>query len=384
MKTVLRKKQQGMSTLVVSIALLLMTTMAVIFSANVSVMERKIAANDFRASQALLSAQAGIDIVLANISKFGLNNSATPPTYLNGEKTVNYNDGTSSKTSGYYAISIDKTLPDYPDIITVVSTGYSNDKAAKASVKQKLTFAPVMRTDSFNYIDVAPIIVDGVVSGSIDSNTVEINTDNIFRSDASGGAMLQAWSNRGITNSGTTTPGTTAPSVIDNSTAVNYNNSTPPLNRFFLQSVRDPNNTGTNTDLGVKQISTRSKCTSCTNPAAFLAANQPESKLHYLEGNITLNGLTIGSATYPVILVVDLTNNENFTLTNTTINGLLLVKGTWDNNNQSATINGAIVVEGGNMLQGNNLTVNYSSDVYNNLSQVGLYTRTPGSWNDVN
>jgi len=390
MKKILRNKinrnnQQGMSTLVISIALLIMTTMAIVFSANIGVMERKVSSNDFRASQAQLAAQAGIDIALSDLSQFELNSPVAPYTINGtnittiGDQAITYNDGTNAVNSGFYNITIDTTLPNFPDQITIVSEGKSNDKSASAKVTQQMIFASPLSglaSDSNSILQKAVLIVDGSAS---------INADNIDNGLVPNNTKLKVWASGSVTNSGADE---TKATLIGNNDYVNPGNTNPPLNHIFLASLRDPKNGGSNTDQGVKHISIRNKCTSpCENPTDLTetATQKPQSKLHYLEGDVTLNGITIGSTTYPVVIIADLSSGGSLTLkNNTVINGLLLIKGNWNNTNNSTTINGAVIIENGNLSNANNVSINYSTDVYNNLDQVGIYTRIPGGWSDIN
>lgn len=372
--------QQGMSTLVVSIALLIMTTMAVIFSANVGIMEKKITANDYRASQALMSAQAGIDLALANISKYGLATPVAP--YMqsgnfiitNGDQPITYDDGTTTKTTGYYNISIDTTLANFPDKVTIVSEGKSVDLSASTKITQHFAFASAIRDPGTNkFLDTAVVIVNG---------NAEVTETRINNVDGGNSLPQKVWASNQINGS----LNSTDTGLIANSGNITYGG-VPPLSRLFIGSMRDPGNTGTINDKGVKYMSVRTKCTSaCTNPTALqdTSNNKPQSKMHYLEGDVTIKNLTIGSTSYPVILVVDLTSGGSFSLQNSTINGVLLVKGNWDNASKSSTINGSIVVESGDLLGGDKLNVNYSKSVFDNLAQVGSYTRIPGSWSDIN
>ncbi|MDX1811281.1 MAG: hypothetical protein R3240_04995, partial [Gammaproteobacteria bacterium] len=163
---------------------------------------------------------------------------------------------------------------------------------------------------------------------------------------------------------------------------------TQPLDNLFLNTMRKPGSS--KNDKGIKYISSRTKCTStCTNPNGLsnTSTTKPYSKMQYVEGKVVLDGVTLGSAAYPVVVVVDLANSGTFQMkNNATIYGLLLVKsagGTWNNSSNNATVYGAVVVENGN-INATGLNVRYDKEVYDNLNRVGVYTRVPGSWSDLN
>ena len=167
----LKKFQQGAATLITSIALLTLVTMAVIVAANVGIMETKTTANEYRAMQAQLSAQAGIDYALANISQFDLGNpgSSTIPNYSNSsanidaiaETPVYYQESGTNQTAGYYTLSIDKTST---NTLKITSTGQSQDKSATSKLVQKLEFADAFAApynSSDNFLLAAPVIISG-------------------------------------------------------------------------------------------------------------------------------------------------------------------------------------------------------------------------------
>ncbi len=368
------KKQHGITTITISIILLIMMTMAVVFSANVGIMEQKISSNEVRTTEALLSAQAGVDFALSTLSQYDLTTPSSP-FVINGnlftttnDQAINYNDGSTTKSTGSYSISIDTTLPSYPDELTIVSQGKSSDLSASVTITQKALFASPMR----NRIEDNDFILNKavlIVNGNTDIDSRLINREENPPTTPSIGTTLQVWASGTITNIAPSDP---ASALFSGSAEL-----TQPFDYVFLNSMRQ------NADQGLKHISNRTKCAvACNNPSAL--TNTPNSKMHYLEGNVTLNGLTIGSAEYPVIIIADLTNGDTLQISNTTINGLLLVNGSWDNNNYTATINGAVVVNGGNLTQGEYISINYSEQIYNNLDRVGIYTRSPGSWNDIN
>ena len=98
--------------------------------------------------------------------------------------------------------------------------------------------------------------------------------------------------------------------------------------------------------------------------------------------------MTIGTAANPVFIIVDLGTAAALTIkNNVTINGILFVMGDWDNTDAgtgiggTAFINGIIVVDG-NLTHGEGLTITYDTNVLDNMSRVGIYTRLPGSWTD--
>lgn len=373
------KFQRGAATLVTAIALLILVTMAVMFSANVGIMETKTTANEYRALQAQLSAQAGIDFALANLSTFDLqepaNSSITNFSEIDANSVqitttpVNF-DATIS--TGTYEVTIDKT-----DLSTleITSTGYSGDGSANSVLKQKLEFAPALPPDIENFMQ-APVIA---------SDNVEIKLSNINQGTLP--AIVLAGGE--VTGSGVNTYSATdnRPQIGQKIFSFEDTTTNNPHGKMFAV---DKSN--------LKQMSRKKDCsTGCnsTVTTSVLSGDIGKAKVHYLEGgDVTISDTTLGHPDYPVIIYVDLTNGGSLTLgnststNNTTINGILFVDegagNSWNNNNYQATINGYVVVNG-KIVNGEGLHVNYNSTVHNNLKdKVGVYTRLPGSWSDIN
>ena len=111
-----KKRQLGAATLLTSTVMLILITMVVMLSANMGVMETKTTSNEYRALQASLSAQAGIDFALAILSQNDLTNPTAPLVSVNASKAainktaVTYNDGSTTQQTGSYTVSIDKVI----------------------------------------------------------------------------------------------------------------------------------------------------------------------------------------------------------------------------------------------------------------------------------
>jgi len=348
--------QKGSTTMFASVATLMLVSMVTVMNANVSIMETKTSANEYRTLQALLSAQAGIDYVLANYGKNDLADLA--------EMELKVPNGDNLVTAGFYTITVDKTDINKP-IIT--SNGLSADRSAKKELVQQFIFSSALRNDSSNYI-AAPVIT---------SNNANIDHTRLTQ----GTAPARVWSGGVIT-------GDKIPSQLSGNNADDYElrllgsklfQNDPlaesPMSKLFTVQMRSDDY------LGLKHQSNYMECTPrCTNPSE-LTTDSAYAKLHYIDGKLTLNNVTVGSSAFPVILVIDINNDDDLVLRNSTIYGLVIVMDTWDSNDNDTTINGSIIVDG-NLLQGNDLTVNYDLTVFNNLSTVGTYTRIPGSWTD--
>jgi len=364
----LNRLQHGATTIMVSAVLLMLVTMVTVMNANISVMETKTSSNEYRSLQALLSAQAGIDFALSSLSFKDL--EPIPETML----TYNKND--TEITTGYYSVSIaEDPNPVYQNQLTITSTGQSADKTATKILTQRLIFSTVLRNDSTAYLN-APLITSG--NANIDHTRID-----------NGKAPARVWSGGVITPK---SPGLLAgngadPTALRKLASKLYEGdplTNNPMNILFSAQMR------ANDNQGIKHMSIFHDCQidACTNPAG-LTSTSGFSKIHYVKGGLTLNGVTTGAAidadaghpARPVFIIVDLSDGGSLVLNDTTIHGILLVLGDVDINNKSSTINGIFITDG-NVIKGNKLTLNFDSDVLDRMSAVGVYTRLPGSWTD--
>jgi len=123
-----------------------------------------------------------------------------------------------------------------------------------------------------------------------------------------------------------------------------------------------------------------------------------QSGLIWVDGSLNLSGnAEIGDGgtaaidrtdSKPAILVVsykDLPNgtrvNANLSIKNATINGLVYVRGDWNNGNGNGTINGAMMATGNLTLTGS-LVANEEPWLMDNLKIYGSYARVAGTWAD--
>ena len=145
-----------------------------------------------------------------------------------------------------------------------------------------------------------------------------------------------------------------------------------------------------------KQMARQNSCSGGCNATTMnssMGGNMGKTRVSYASGgNVTISNTTIGSETYPALVYIDISNGETFNLgdsaNDTTIYGVLYVEtgsstGTWNNNNLHAKVVGSVIVNG-NLTNGKYIMVAPTLNTYNNLSKVGVYTRLPGSWTDVN
>lgn len=154
-----------MSTLVVVLLLLFVATMVTLYTANTSIREQQVSANQYRADQALSAANLGLDYAQAYYTKFsGPDQDAdgiidfpgctitancdltVPAGILSGSgqtvsARVTFTDGDSAVDRNGDGIFTNDAL-DYPH--TVTSVGYSDDLSATRTIQITLNFSGII------------------------------------------------------------------------------------------------------------------------------------------------------------------------------------------------------------------------------------------------
>ena len=291
------KRQRGVATLSTALILLLAITLMTFSAARVGVVEQQIAANDYRAKQALHAAEGGLERAVYN------SNAVTP--VLN----TTYTDvlpGSTSKTPPcdvpgicYSYVYTSALAATSRNLLRVTATGYSDDGSARKTVVQYIKKYSVLRG-----LPSDPVRTAG--SYRSDSNAIDIINNIKPNTIVAGGSVdtggktitsVNGVAGAGIV-AGSTTPGITG--------AAN----TAAEQEIFFQSVFDTSSA---------EVKSASLLIDCSGPCSAVANTgttrsgptitnygTPQSSLIWVKGNTTINSNTvIGSPTNPVLLVVD-------------------------------------------------------------------------------
>ncbi|KAF0190781.1 MAG: hypothetical protein FD165_2450 [Gammaproteobacteria bacterium] len=360
-------RQRGSATLVVSVALLLAITVMVFFTARTSLLEQRIASNDYRGQQAFEAAEAGLEYAIGRMN-------ATSPVLLNSAATFadagfDCNPSTTPITAdcliatplvggATFKVSLTKLDANFIDV-RITSKGYSDDQSAMREITMQVSRVPLVGNPP-----PYPLVT---------RKKVELNGAANVTHPPSGPTDKCIWS------------GETAlapPSGCQtNQNDANLKNATEDgfFTNFFL--------------LSKTRVKSRSQVIDWTSNGGTNYSTKLDEAYAASARIIWINGEDndvvidnshgdLGTAGDPVILII-----EKFTaLTirdNVTVNGLVYIAGDWDNGIQTATINGIALVEGDVKLDG--FLINYDTDaagVINRLPNVGDYARIPGSWRD--
>lgn len=360
------KHQQGISILILTITLLLVSTLFILFSAHFSMLQQKIANNFYANQQAFAAAQAGIE---AAIPYFEANYSAITNNQNGGYLQPYNNSSTQNVTlanGSNYSFTFSNPIINNFQFITITATGINADGSASRVLSQQIY------AYSTGAVPNNTLIIQGNVTlqNSAALNNTQTNSNII----AGGTISLQD-------NAQTTTSAGIASTAAGLSTDIAQNNTTisDMLSNDFFNAV-----------LGVNESTLQSK-------ANYSYTNANNTSYNFLNGvtgviiwiNQTANTATInsstviGSAAQPVILVI----NGNLVISDfATIYGLVfnLRPSNTAMISSSATINGAFASTA-NLQLSNSAIINYNPYILYNLPSTGAapnYAKLLGSWKD--
>lgn len=420
-------KQRG-ATLVVTLVLVALLSILAIYGVGISVMDQRASANEYRAEEAGLAADAGIDQAIAYLKANSTavsgwswvdctNTTATPcGAILPDTDRVNWkqvevpaSELTLPYTSGIrlFLLTPNSGAQEHY-LFNIVAEGKSADGASTNVSKQGAYFYPVV----IGEVD-APMMAAGAISFN-GNYSVVVNPNG-----AGTGVPLSAWSGSDIsigtgspvtchlddflsTSSTYTTQTDTSGNTltmcascvcpagsalssssagegidildVDGHTGANRDTTTFPSDMFaYLFGVP------TADYIQVKQMAT--VISDCTG------LNTTSAGLYWVTGNCTISG-NIGSFANPVLLIVqgDISMNAN-----NYVMGVMFAFSTDPTATLSVTLNGGPTLYGGIMTNANislpvgTFKMRYDADVItnlkNNLSGRGL-AKVPGSWAD--
>lgn len=420
-------KQRG-ATLVVTLVLVALLSILAIYGVGISVMDQRASANEYRAEEAGLAADAGIDQAIAYlkanrtaVSGWAWDNCVASDTAVpcgtvpsadrtNWKKiTVPSSEITQPYTSGIVLYLLTPNSGAQEEFLfNIVAEGKSADGASTNVSRQGAYFYPVV----IGEID-APMMAAGAIGFNGNYNVV-VNPNG-----AGTGVPLSAWSGSDITI-GTGSPVTchlddflSTSSTYTTQTDTSGNTLTlcasctcPASAALSSNSIGEgidildvDGHVGANRDtttfpgdmfeylfgvptadyIQVKQMAT--VISDCTG------LNTTSAGLYWVTGNCTIPG-NVGSFANPVLLIVqgDISMNAN-----NYVMGVMFAFSTNPAATLSVTLNGGPTLYGGIMTNANislpvgtfkmRYDANVISNLKNNLSGRGL-SKVPGSWAD--
>lgn len=380
------RTQRGAATLVTSLILLLAITLMTFSSARVVVVEQRIAANDYRAKQALHASQAALERAVYNSNLAAPSLGTVNTGVLPGSTSITAPCTVAGICYRYVYASV--LTPVNTALLSITATGWSDDGSATKTVVQ---YIKKYSLPSFT----AP-------NGPVQSGSNYSSTSNAIEiTNSETGTVIEAF---GTLDTGgkevayiTLDDGTTVPATVENgglapnasTTGVEGTVDSTAEGEAYFQSIFGASK------YEIRNLSLPVACSgpcnsSLVNNGVVKSGNNitsygtPISPYIWVTGDTTINADTvIGSPTNPVVLIVDggLTINGGATIhgfiysTGSTTNPDTVLSGT-------ANIVGAVASEG-NLNSAGNLTIDFSSfDNSGGGSGPEFYVKVPGTWID--
>lgn len=376
------KAQRGVATLSTALILLLAITLMTFSAARVSVVEQKIAANDYRAKQALHAAEGAIEVAVYN------SNVITPAlnTTYTGVLPVSTATTAPCTAAGicysYVYTSVLGGSPASTTLLRVTATGYSDDGSASKSVVQyvklysplpRIPTSPVKGGGEYESESNSISIVNNITSTAIETqDEIDTHHKNVTSVNGVAGAGL-------VPNA--TTTGVTG---VVNTTAERdaFFNSVFGTSKADIQSLSLPATCSGNCNTQLGNTGTTLSGSTITNYGT------PQSSLLWVTGNTTLNSNTvIGSPTKPVVLVINGTLDIQG---GATVYGFIYVTGNVLDNKEgvAAELSGNTNVVGGIAAEEDLKFKGTVNVTYNQFTNGGgpagpdFYVKVPGTWID--
>lgn len=382
--------QSGAITLAVSLAILVLSTLVTFNVARAILMEQRITNNEVRAKQAFEAAEAGMTHAFTYLTDDPdrNNDGVVDPVFdANADGVGDTNTmaiGNASVTVSVTNVSADLTR------MRIISQGFSDDRSATRTISQNLVTLSALPNLPGN-----PIIARGAV---VISGSATVHNQEGHSTIWSGGDVDLGSNN----STSTEVPDMTSPSypacmdipgtcplarassrtlagvdVIENDSSLGALTAAEFFQNFFGMSPQRYRETMVTIDV----------------PAASApdAIHLAKNEVIWVEGNLSLNGRTMGCTTSvtgnnvcpvanrrPSILIV----NGNMTMNGTPhFYGLVFVMGNAVNSG-NVTIHGAAVIGGTANSSGGSFDIWYNSSILAGAGRAGISAGSAGTWKD--
>ena len=386
------RRQRGVLTLTVSLAILVLSTLVTFSVTKAILMEQKISNNELRARQAFEAAEAGMLAAMDYINNdpdVDGNGSIDPVFDTNADGTGDTNIaaiGTGSVTISTVDISADLDMTS----VRITAVGRSDDRSAMRTITQTLvTINPLPNAPQNPVVTRGSIIISGSATvhnpeghstiwsgGDVDlgsNNSTKTQVPDV--SDPDYPACMDSPMSCDLADS--SSRNLASVDVIENDSSLGALSSDDFFRNFF----------------GTTPATYRaSMVTVETTPADFNTdADLAKHEVIWVDGDTTIQGTTIGCTTSvsgnnvcptanqkPSIIIIN--GNASFTGT-PHIYGILFVTGTLSMSG-NATVHGAVVAAGATSNTGGSLDVWFNSSILAGTAMAGNSTGSAGTWKD--
>lgn len=362
-------KQYGLALLFTSIALLLIASMVTVYTINSIITEQRLLTKTYQSEQAFQAAEAGLNFGLAYLKQ----NSSAIVVNRGNNKIDGYTfpSGAITALSNGATYTVQYTTPitsNYQSLVLITATGTSSDGIATRHVSQLAQKKSYLAATSYwplTVLNQASLGGNTSVTNSTINDTIRSGSDTNLSGSASTSGTTTSSSRNNIRQD-----------IKSNDSTLAAGGNDGFFSTFFGVSRS-----------GLKNLA-QTVLTSSSNVNYSSTLNQKKNQIIWLEqsgGGITINSqTTIGSPTQPVIMVVNLINGASLKINGgADFYGLLYVIGDWSNSGGgNANFYGNVLVEGSFSSTGN-LSIAYDPSVISNLGNFGMFTKVPGSWQDL-
>lgn len=395
-----RRQQEGVVTLILAIVLLILTSLVAAYTGDAILFERKIAANEFRSSQAFEAAESGLSTALAYLGARGGadkdgDGAIDPVIDTDGDGIGNVNSDTYGDGSSV-TVTVTGAFPNFD----IVAVGVSDDRTATRTVRTIGTTADGLPNLPNNPVTArGEIIIDGsatihnpegastIWSGDeVDMGSNNATATNIADPNDAGYPSCMDYS---------MTCGTTRSSskvaigldVIDNDSSLANLTAAQMFENFFGISMANYRDSRVTLDVAAADANNLS--TNEAAPGIHLATGE----IIWVEGDTSLSNITTIGCTSPVTgggtcpasdldPSITIINGNLETDGTPTFYGLLYVVGDVILGGNNA-VHGALIIGGDAQSgAGGSLDIWYNSDVLNASRDNGPLAGGPGSWRD--
>lgn len=400
-----------MSTLFIVLILLLLSSLVVFYASRTAISEQRVSGNEIRTKQAYAAAEAGANDALAKFAVGGVDLTAiqTSTLYVSGQRPsyyqalycspAAYTGSTAPSCPKAHTTNISCTAPTTTETRTplIFACGWSDDDLAVIRILQKASGTPSTAGSI-----TSPVVTKGATNLLVGGASI-FNYFNDLTVWAGGDVPIQSNTGKTFIRDVSTDPAATS---ADTSTAYRTTGNSPACNNppAHYTCSTDGNNLGPDaiindtalSSLTSDQFFTQFMGSSPTtyrdrtatykvdlnntltgeDSTSINSISGKQDAVIWVEGNASNLPTTIGSATHPVVLVV----NGNLDLgSNATIYGLVFVTGAVSGNG-SPTIYGAMIA--GSATTSGNPKIIFDPAVLAATTRLGTGANVPGGWRD--
>jgi len=358
MNNIIFLRERGATTLLLTTILLMTASMIIIFAASYSMMQQKIASNQYQSNQAYEAAEAGLEYGIVYLQKNSATILANPNNgYIQAYSDSNITNVTLANNNKFSIVYSNPIAYNYK-IIQLVCTGTNSDGTSTKVISQGVAVQGLTTPPSL------PSTLKGNVTLSDYADISNYTAVSSAPTISSGGSVV-------LTGNATT-------STWNGGSSVGNIRSDIQQNVSMLTNI-------TNADLFAQYFSVTSNAmkkyvTNFYTTNYILAAGQTGVSI-WIDQAVNFSGsTTIGASNNPVLIII---NGDLQMTDNVILNGLVYVLGSvYVNGN--ASINGALVATGAlTIITTGSLTFNNS--ILNKVKQLPVlnyWAKIPGSWKD--